>query len=398
MMLDLCILILLSLCAVYLIAMPIAGWIYSRILIPRRIRRIGKAPEFPVNVIVPCHGATDHLEENLRATMNQDYPDYTVSFVTDTADDPAVKAISSIVRENRNARHIVAGFSDKTYGKNYAQIVAIAQDKKSDVFVICDSDLRPERDFVRRMVEPFMDPRVYSTTSSRWITPSRLGIAQCMYTALEGCRPMLLSLPYPLIWGGCFGISRKAYDELEIENAWSNTEDDDLVLSTILRKRRKGLMFCPGAVSYSHEAHTSVKKLAKWWTYQGFTGRLHEFPSWFGLLMIETIVSIGMVGSVALIAAQAVNGGLDYRALTGPVLAAMIAANTILLKLPYRKRRDMPWLMWVLVPFPAHFVIAFATWRSALQRKMYRGPVTLEFNRDGTIRKYIRNDTKTTKA
>ncbi|GAG39627.1 unnamed protein product, partial [marine sediment metagenome] len=40
-------------------------------------------------VFAPCKGADVRLEENLRALLRQDYHDYEVVFIVESADDPA---------------------------------------------------------------------------------------------------------------------------------------------------------------------------------------------------------------------------------------------------------------------------------------------------------------------
>lgn len=390
MIIDWGILAVLAVTAFYLVVMPLSSWLNARVLIPRRLRRLAKEPDFPVNVIVPCKGRNKGLEENLRAVLSQDYPRYTVTMVTDTDHDEAVETIRAVVRDHPNARHLVVGYAERTCGKNFAQMRAIALDRTSDVFVICDSDLRPAPDYVRRMVKPYVDPRVCATSSGRWISSPPAGLASYMYAAFEGAPTMMLASPFfPTIWGGSFSISRKAYDGLEIAQAWSNKEDDDLVLAEILRKRHTRAVFVADAVSTGHELHPTVDHFSRWVTRQAFTTRLHMFHVWLLLLLIETVVSLGIVAAAGLIAAQAATTSLDFRALVAAAFLLMVLVNPLWMKLPYRGRKDIPLAAWILLSVPAHFVLAFSVWRSAVQQRMYWGSVVVEFNRDSTIRRFI---------
>ncbi len=55
-------------------------------------RMLGRAGPrwFPkVTLIAPCCGLDEGFEENIRAVLSQDYPDYEVIFVTESAADPA---------------------------------------------------------------------------------------------------------------------------------------------------------------------------------------------------------------------------------------------------------------------------------------------------------------------
>ena len=52
-------------------------------------------PDFTpfVTVIAPCRGLDTGLEDNLRALLEQDYPDYEIIFVVDDKNDAAVPVI-----------------------------------------------------------------------------------------------------------------------------------------------------------------------------------------------------------------------------------------------------------------------------------------------------------------
>jgi cellulose synthase/poly-beta-1,6-N-acetylglucosamine synthase-like glycosyltransferase len=372
---------------VYCILLPLNSWIYVRLVFPNRVRRLRGEPDFPVNLIVPCKGTTEHLEENLRAIALQDYPKLTIRFVTDTADEPAVPLIERVIRQTGRGVHIVAGHDEYTCGKNHAELVAIAADTASEVHLICDSDMRPSPTFVREMVRPYVDPSVNVTTSARWITPPGPGLGIYTYTGLEGHSPMLLAFGLiTYVWGGCFSIRRKAFDEWDLARLWRGTEDDDLVLCNKLNEHRQKPFFVPAAVSPSFETHASVRSLMRWLIRQGQTTRLHYFPVWLLLLVVETAVSVGLLGAAAF--ALAARGfSWQVAAALGSIL--MIMVNGLLVKAPYAGRKDMPLLVWFLVPLFGHFVVALSFWL-AIDPKMRWGKMTLEFNRDGTIRE-IRN-------
>jgi cellulose synthase/poly-beta-1,6-N-acetylglucosamine synthase-like glycosyltransferase len=385
--------VMLLVAAFYLIGGPLMALFYVKVSYPRRRLRWGRDPEFSVNVIVPCKGASGHLGENLRAIAAQDYPRFTITFVTDTAHDDAVPAIKEVVRSSPRAKHLVAGYAEHCGQKNHVQLVAIDADRESDVFVVCDSDLRPAPGWLREMVRPYADPKVAVTGSARWIEPSHAGLGPYIYTGMAGYYPMAMSQPFfSLVWGGCFSISRKAFVELKIADMWGHTEDDDLVLSHHLAAHGGRPVFVPPAISTSHEVHATVRHLVKWFTRQGLTGRLHAFWAWVFLVLIETLVSAGFVVSVGVIIAQAVSGRLDYHSLLAPALLVLMTLNAFLVKVPYWKKKDMPLIWWLLVPVPGHIVLSSAIWRSVFMKKMDWGSVTYEFNKDGTIRRIIRTE------
>ena len=159
----------------WLLVFPVSAWIVVHIAYPRRLARVPGEPGFRVNLIVPCKGSNAYLEQNLRAFASQDYPDYVVTFVTNTPGDEANPVIASVARGNPRVRPLVSGLSDACAPKVYAQIVAVDSDPRSVVYVFGDSDMLPDRDWLKEMARPFLDPRVSVTTAHRWVVPDARG-------------------------------------------------------------------------------------------------------------------------------------------------------------------------------------------------------------------------------
>lgn len=378
---------------IYCIIIPSASWYFVRRTFPRRRARLEGEPDFPVNLIVPCKGAGEHLEENLRAIAAQDYPMLRLRFVTDTPDDPAVPIIMKIIGETGRGVHLVAGRDDyNTCGKNYAQLVAIADDADSEVHLVCDSDMRPTPDFVREMTRPYLDPAVNVTCATRWITSTNRSLGAYTYAGLGAFSPMLMAFGLiTYVWGGCFSIRRKAFEDWDVARAWRGTEDDDLVLCNKLNEHRQKPCFVPSAVSASHEAHTSLRGLVRWLTRQGQTTRLHYLPVWILVTLLETLVSLGILGALAYTVFALATGTVSWilAAALGSLL--MIMANGLLVWAPYAERDSMPLAFWLLIPLVGHIVVALS-FLLAVNPTMRWGKMTLTFNKDGTIREILNRE------
>ncbi len=103
----------------------------------------------------------------------------------------------------------------------------------------------------------------------------------------------------------------------------------------------------------------------------------------------ETAVSLGLLGAAAFIVVALATGGLTWQVGTALASMLMIMVNGLLVKAPCAGRRDMPIPYWLLVPLFGRFVVALSFWLT-IDAKMRWGKMTLEFNKDGTIRE-IRN-------
>jgi ceramide glucosyltransferase len=106
-----------------------------------------------VTVLKPVYGLEKDLEENLRSTCLQDYPEYEVILSAQRADDPAIPLMLKIQQEFGPGRVTVAIENRRagTNGKINNLLGGIAQ-ARHQVIVISDSDVRLRPDYLRTIV------------------------------------------------------------------------------------------------------------------------------------------------------------------------------------------------------------------------------------------------------
>ena len=77
----------------------LAGTVASRRYLRRaNVRSIPKGPTPPIPLLKPVYGEEEGLEENLGATLRQNYPDFEVLFLHEREDDPALAAVHAAMR------------------------------------------------------------------------------------------------------------------------------------------------------------------------------------------------------------------------------------------------------------------------------------------------------------
>src|SRR5712692_9217310 len=122
----------------------------------------------PVTIFKPVHGMEERLEQNLETFFQQDYPDFEILIGARSADDPAI-ALAEKLRlryPQVKSRIVISGPPAWPNAKVFTLDKMIPL-SRNDFFVISDSDVRVERDFLRNVIPPLFD--------------QKLGLVTCLY-------------------------------------------------------------------------------------------------------------------------------------------------------------------------------------------------------------------------
>ncbi len=378
---------------VYSVVVPLASLANTKVAYRRRkTRAYAGDPRFRVGVFVPCQDANDHLEDNLRALASQDYPAYTVTFVTDTNSDPAIPIIRSVVKDHACARHMVAGIADTLCSQqNHVQAMSMSSDMESEVLVKCDSDMRPAPGWLRDFVRPYNDPRIAATTSHHWISPPKPGFVNGCYTIFSGCLTALMGLPgLPWLWGGCFGIRRSVFHAIDVPGLWRVTGTDDSTLRNLLVSSGNRVVFVPDCVAPTHETHENLGVYIRWLSRQAYHGKIYVTQYWLSTLLTETVATLAVVAAVVALVADAVTGRFDAAGIAALTIILSTMASGPLVKLSQPGIRDIPLVWWAGLMAPNHVLACYGIWRTVFMRELsWRGNV-YRFNRDGTVSQRVR--------
>ena len=122
----------------------------------------------PVTIFKPVHGMEARLEENLESFFEQDYPEYEVIVGARSNDDPGIQLARTIAERHPGvkSRIVISGPPEWPNAKVFTLDKMIPL-SRNDFFIISDSDVRVERDFLRNLIPPLFD--------------RRLGLVSCLY-------------------------------------------------------------------------------------------------------------------------------------------------------------------------------------------------------------------------
>lgn len=128
-----------------------------------------QAPPF-VSILKPLKGTDPEMYENFRSHCLQDYPEYEIVFGVSEPDDPAIELVERLQREFPQ-RCIQLVICDESLGPNtkVSNLAQMVRRAKYSVFIVNDSDIRVERDYLRRVLAPLAQKNV--------------GLVTCLYRA-----------------------------------------------------------------------------------------------------------------------------------------------------------------------------------------------------------------------
>src|ERR1700740_3015098 len=112
-----------------------------------------------VALFCPVKGAEAGLEDNLAALTTFDYPIYEIFFTMASTEDPARKIVERLTAKSKRKIHTEIHGRPTDCGEKVNNLRAAVEQAKDafDVFVFADSDGRPGRNWLSRLVSPLAD-------------------------------------------------------------------------------------------------------------------------------------------------------------------------------------------------------------------------------------------------
>ena len=131
----------------------------------------------PVSLLKPLKGTDPDIYESFRSHCLQDYLAYEIIFGVNDPDDPAVASVQKLQREFPE-RRIQLVVSPNKLGANVkvSNLEHMLQAARYEHLLVNDSDIRVERDYLRRVIAPLADQNVGMVTCLyRGVAASTLG-------------------------------------------------------------------------------------------------------------------------------------------------------------------------------------------------------------------------------
>ncbi|NBC11524.1 MAG: glycosyltransferase [Planctomycetes bacterium] len=224
----------------------LVGRFYSRLRHPRRAGFDAYRPR--AAVIVPFKGAEPALADNVRALLTQDYPDYRVLLVVESADDPAYGVLRDAAAAHPGRAEVLCvGQAGPHEGQKVHNLVAAIdhlERRAGDeaVWVFADSDAVPGPSWLGDLVGPLVQEQTGVSTGYRWLIPEPLpgekrprfwahaaSILNASATSFAGKEK------FNHAWGGSMALRTQTARELGLRGWLEGSLSDDYQVTRMIR-------------------------------------------------------------------------------------------------------------------------------------------------------------------
>jgi len=337
-----------------------------------------------VALICPVKGMEEDLETNLLSLTYFDYPQYEIFFAIATAEDPAYRVLERVASASKRPVHIIrAGRAVDCSDKVHNLTAAVGHvDPQFDVLVFADSDGRPPRRWLTRLVAPLVDDKVGAATTFRWLFPKRRGFWSALAAAWSASTATYLGEhKHNFCWGGGTAIRRRRFDDLRILNSWQGAASDDYALTRAIQNNGLPIVFAPECLVPS-SCTFGIRTFLEFTNRQLVITRNYAPKLWFAALVGHLFYCAAILTGIASWVTSSMPGFPSMQFLVLSLIPPMFASVRGILRLiavlellPDRREPllNQGWV-WVLLAPLVPFVYGYNSLAAVFTRKItWRG-------------------------
>jgi Glycosyl transferase family 21 len=299
------------------LALWLFGQSFSVLLIWHFTWQLGRSPLIitgpRVVVVVAVKGHGIQFDDFLEHLFEQDYPNYRVIFAVESEHDPAVAAIERRrAADPERVKLVIAGLSVNEGQKVTNLRTALATTTPADeILVFADADISPNRDWLRRLVEPVSRAKADVVTAYPWLVVRDRRLSTLVLASISASVATLPRLPLlNVASGSSIAMRRERFFALGILDAWCGAISDDLQLTNVVR-RAKGSIVKPYELLLRTSATTCsfrdvISQAQRWY----MLIRIY-MPALYGLAIFgATVIAAGWIGGALCAIAGRIDGAI----------------------------------------------------------------------------------------
>jgi len=289
-----------------------------------------------VTVIAPCRGADQGFEENLNSLLSQKHPGYEVVFVVDNSRDDSVPIIEQAIAATPVPTKLIIAKRSADSGQKVENLRegVLHADKRSEVFVFVDSDVKLTATCLRDLVAPLKDPGTGAATGYRWFLSKRPTFATELRSAWNASIASALgpNTGSNFCWGGSTAIRREIFEKADMRERWRGTLSDDFAVTRAIKELGLPIVFVPGAMTVTVE-DCSFAGLLEFTTRQMKITRVYAQPLWLMSFIGSGIFMAVLLASMAIVIFSKANNVKVWAALLTLVLVSFFSIGKAWLRL-----------------------------------------------------------------
>jgi cellulose synthase/poly-beta-1,6-N-acetylglucosamine synthase-like glycosyltransferase len=346
-------------------------------------------------VLLCIRGADPSLLNCLNGLLHQDYPDYDIRIVIDSADDPAWDIVRSTLARSDLPTvkvNVLVNRQETCSLKLSALVQAIGElDESTEVVALIDADVVPYRHWLRDLVQPMVDPQVGATSGVRWYMPraqSNWGtLVRAAWNAAACAQMDALQIP----WGGSMAFRAELFRKSDLLERWARSFVEDTGSHQVLRSL--GLLLChvPQATMVNHET-IDLSDCFRFIRRQLLNARLYH-ESWPVILAMSIGTPLALAGAMV----PALTDGLwQWSAALGALLFASFSTTVFFLSIADRQINRLaqkrgappypyPWKLLLALPLTQAVYLAALVSACFIRKIEWRG-ITYQVDGSGRVR------------
>jgi cellulose synthase/poly-beta-1,6-N-acetylglucosamine synthase-like glycosyltransferase len=303
--------------ALFLLAVTVLGCIFQSAACNRLMAYVTKEMARPlgkyaphVTVILPCKGLDPGFNENVQKLLSQDYPSLEVIFAVAAQDDPAyANLVQLTAASSLKTQIIIAGLNARRSQKINNQLKALEKlSPETEVIVFVDSDVIARSDFLRHLVAPLQDEKVGVCTGYRFYIASLTNVMSQLRSLWNRMSAWEMANPhYAFAWGGAMAIRRAVFEKAQVAAAWDSAADDDLSLTTAVKKIGLTVHFVPQCL-VATDGDSSVAEIVEWTNRQLILTKVYYPQLWQRAVARAAIMALWLVAMTASLAIWMASG------------------------------------------------------------------------------------------
>ena len=247
-------------------------------------------------VLFPLRGADPSLPQCLEKILTQDYPNYHVQFIFDSAEDSALPFVESAVKKYGSTRTeikiVKEHFSTCSLKTSALYHGAADLDASFDVVAVLDADTNPPFDWLKRLVEPLSDMRFPAATGLRWYIPDQShagSLVRYLWNAAAVVQHNLYKIP----WGGSLALRRELFTKSDLLDRWKHSFADDTPISSAVRQVKGNIALVSPLFLVNRET-CGLRSFHRWVRRQMLCAKLYH-PAWRAILGQAVLITLPLL-------------------------------------------------------------------------------------------------------